>query len=115
MLQDRLVSMPTPHVGAVDDGFAPHAIAVIFVGSDAKFVVGIGFQIVDDRVTGGTCLIDPLPVPFSVTDCVVPTRRFLHMMNGGGRTDGTLNDGVAMVTPSFCLSLLLSSCRTKIL
>lgn len=73
MLQDELVSMHTPNVGAVDDGFAPHAAAVIFVGSDTKFIVGVGFQVVDDCVAGGACLIDPLLIPFSVADCVVPT------------------------------------------
>lgn len=81
LLQDKLVSMHTPHVGAVDDGFAPHTTAVIFVGSDAKFVVSVRFQVVYDCVTGGARLIDPLPVPFSVADCVVPTSRFLHRRN----------------------------------
>lgn len=76
LVADRLVSVHTPHVDAMDHGFAPHAAAVVFVGSDAKFIVSVGFQVVDDCVTGGACLIDPLPVPFSVADCVVPTSRF---------------------------------------
>lgn len=74
LFQGRLVSMHTPYVGAVDDGFAPQAAAVVFVGSDAKLVVSVGFQVVDDGVTGGARLIDPLSVPFSVADCVVPTK-----------------------------------------
>lgn len=43
LLQDGWFSLHTPHVGAVDDGFAPHAAAVVFVGSDAKLIVSVGF------------------------------------------------------------------------
>lgn len=75
-MQDRLVSMHTPHTGAVDDRLAPHSAAVIFVGSDAKLIVSVGFEVVDDCVTGGARLIDPLPVPFPVANCVEPTSRF---------------------------------------
>lgn len=89
-VQDRSVSMHTPHIGAVNDRLAPHSAAVIFVGSDAKFIVSVGFEVVDDCITGGACLIDPLPVPFPVADCVVPTSRFLYTMNGVGRTDRTV-------------------------
>lgn len=99
LLQDRLVSMHTRHVGAVDDWFAPHAAAVIFVGSDAKFVLSVGFQVVYDCVAGGARLIDPLPVPFSVADCVVPTMDFYT--GGTDRTDRV----TASNTMKLCLCL----------
>ncbi len=62
----------TAHVGVVDDRFAPHAAAVVLVGPDAKLVGCVGLQVVDDRVAGGACLVDPLPVPLPVADGVEP-------------------------------------------
>lgn len=63
---------PTAHVGAVDDRFAPRAPAIVFVGANAKFVGGVGFQVVDDGFTGWAGLVDPFSVPLSVADGVEP-------------------------------------------
>lgn len=62
------------YVGAVHDGFAPHPAALVFVGPDTELVLSVGFEVVDHGVAGGAGLIDPLPVPLSVTDCVEPER-----------------------------------------
>lgn len=62
----------TARVGVVDDGFAPHAASVVLIGANAKLIWGVGLQVVHHRVTGRTRLVDPLPVPLSVADCVKP-------------------------------------------
>lgn len=59
----------------MDDWFAPHATAVVLVGADAELVGRVGFQVVDDRVTGWAGLIDPLPVPLPVANGVKPEGR----------------------------------------
>lgn len=62
----------------MNDRLAPCAPTVFFVGADSKLVWRVGLQIVDDRVAGGAGLVDPLPVPLPVADCVIP--------DGDGRT-----------------------------
>lgn len=65
----------TSHVGVVDHLFTPHSTAVVFVGSDAKLVGCVGFEVVNHSIGGRTGLIDPLPVSFSVADCVMPVSK----------------------------------------
>lgn len=73
---DWILMTRTSH-GVVMDGFAPHAAALVFVGSDFEFVGRVGLEIVNDCVASGACLVDPFPVPFSVADRVEPGRMFL--------------------------------------
>lgn len=56
----------------MDDRFAPHAAPVVLIGANTKLIWGVGLQVVHHCVTGRTCLVDPLPVPLSVADCVKP-------------------------------------------
>lgn len=68
----------TTHVGVVNDRFAPRAPAVVLVGADAKLVGRVGLQVVNDCVTGGASLVDPLPVSLPVADGVVPAHNQHH-------------------------------------
>ena len=56
----------------MDDRFAPHPAAIVLVGADAELVGSVRLQIINDRVAGWACLVDPLPVPLSVADGVKP-------------------------------------------
>jgi len=62
----------TSHVGVVDHWLAPHSTTVVFVGSDAEFIGCVGLEVVDNSIRGGAGLVDPLPVPFSIADGVMP-------------------------------------------
>lgn len=62
----------TAHAGAVVQRFAPQTAALVLVGTDAKLVWRVGLQVVNDRVAGGTRLVDPLPVPLPEADGVEP-------------------------------------------
>lgn len=56
----------------MDNWLAPHSAAFLVVGSDTKLVGRVGLQVIDDHVAGGAGLLSPLPVPLTVTHCVVP-------------------------------------------
>lgn len=62
----------TAHVGVLDDRFTPHAAPVVLVGANTKLIWGVGLQVIHHRVAGRTRLVDPLPVPLSVPDCIKP-------------------------------------------
>lgn len=71
----------TSHVGVVDHWLAPHSTSVIFVGSDTKFIGCVRLEVVNHSIRGGACLVDPLPVSFSVADGVVPGLKTLRISN----------------------------------
>lgn len=62
----------TAHVGVVKDWFAPNAVAIILIGAHPELILRVGLQVVDDCVTGRTCLVDPLPVSLPVPNGVEP-------------------------------------------
>lgn len=74
----------------MDDWFAPCATAVILVGTDAKLIRRVGFQVINDCVACWASLVDPIPVSLSVADSVesdgekgempLPTARWLDCL-----------------------------------
>lgn len=79
-LQSPFSDIYTSHVGVVDHWFTPHSTAFVFVGSDSELVGCVGFEVVNHSIGGRTGLIDPLPVSFSVADCVMPVSKINDTM-----------------------------------
>ena len=67
-----ILQVLTSHVGVVNNRFAPETVLLILAGAHSKLVRRVRLQVVDHCVGGGTCLVDPLPVPLTVTHGVEP-------------------------------------------
>lgn len=55
----------------MNDRLAPLSSAIFRAGLDTKLIDGVGLQVVNDCVTGWAGLVVPLPVPLTITHCVV--------------------------------------------
>lgn len=55
----------------VNNRLAPHSSAVLGARLDTKLINSVGLQIVNDCLTSWAGLVVPLPVPFTITHCVV--------------------------------------------
>lgn len=68
----------TVSVGAVDQAFTPGAAPLTRVRLNAELIGSVGFQVVNDSVSGWTCTIVPLPVPLPIPDSVEPVADGRH-------------------------------------